>query len=117
MPVIHVHAAPQRNQNSARGRSSGLTAFFVGPSIFPWNGVLTKLKKYRWPIHAMPAITWAQRKKSCRNVFKSFGIASPHLKLVGLYEGSMDKEFEGRVAIVTGASGGIGRATAELFEE
>jgi NAD(P)-dependent dehydrogenase (short-subunit alcohol dehydrogenase family) len=29
----------------------------------------------------------------------------------------MEREFEGRVAIVTGASGGIGAATADLFEE
>src|SRR5258708_7338739 len=29
----------------------------------------------------------------------------------------MQQEFEGRVAVVTGASSGIGRATAELLEE
>src|SRR5438552_16020662 len=54
-PVIHVHAAPQRNQKSARGSSSGLTTFLVGPSIFPWKGPLTQLKKYRCPIQVIPA--------------------------------------------------------------
>jgi NAD(P)-dependent dehydrogenase (short-subunit alcohol dehydrogenase family) len=30
-------------------------------------------------------------------------------------EASMNRDFEGRVALVTGASGGIGRATAQMF--
>jgi len=43
--VIQVHAAPQRNQKSARGISSGTTFCFVGPSSFAAIWAFTKLKK------------------------------------------------------------------------
>ena len=57
MPVIQVQAAPQRNQKSARGISSGTTSFLVGPSSLPAKGPLTKLKNQRCPIHITPATT------------------------------------------------------------
>jgi hypothetical protein len=43
--VTHVYAAPQRNQYSVRGISSGMTFFFVSASIVGANAELTKLKK------------------------------------------------------------------------
>ena len=43
--MIQVQAAPQRNQKSARGISSGTTFCFVGPSSFAAIGAFTKLKK------------------------------------------------------------------------
>src|SRR5205085_294759 len=58
---IHVNAAPQRNQKSARGISSGTTFFFVSASIVGTNAELTQLKKYRRPIQRIPKNTWSQR--------------------------------------------------------
>src|SRR5260370_36420279 len=65
-PVTQVQAAPQRNHQSARGSSSGFTFFFVSPSIVPWKGPLTKLKKYSMPIQTIPARMWIQRNKALR---------------------------------------------------
>ena len=44
-PVNHVHAAPQRNQYSARGISSGITFFLVSPSKVATKEPLIKLLK------------------------------------------------------------------------
>ncbi len=63
-PVTQVQAAPHRNQNRARGRSSGITVFLVPPSSFPSNWPFTKLKKYRCPIHRIPAKTCIHRNKA-----------------------------------------------------
>ena len=65
-PVTQVQAAPQRNQKSARGSSSGFTFFLVSPSCVPWKGMFTKLKKYSMPIQTMPASTWIQRERALR---------------------------------------------------
>src|SRR5262249_29888678 len=65
-PITHVQAAPQRNQKSARGRSCGTTVFLPGPSSVPSKAPLTKLKKYRSPIHKIPATTWIQRNNASR---------------------------------------------------
>src|SRR3954466_8947474 len=62
MPLIHVYAAPQRNQYSARGISCGTTAFLEAASYVLATCALTKLKNQRWPIHITPASTWIQRK-------------------------------------------------------
>ncbi len=69
--MSQVQAAPQRNHQSARGSSSGFTFFLVSPSCVPWNGPLTKLKKYSIPIQTMPASTWIQRERALR-ISKSF---------------------------------------------
>jgi hypothetical protein len=60
-PMRSVITAPHRNHHSARGSSCGFTTFFVSLSSFPWSGTLTKLKKYRCPIHVMPARMCSQR--------------------------------------------------------
>ena len=69
--MIHVHAAPQRKAQRARGISSGTTFFFVSASIVGTKFELTKLKNQRWPIHRMPAKTWAQRKRDSRRLLPS----------------------------------------------
>jgi hypothetical protein len=43
-----------------------LTFGFSSLSSPPWNGVLTKLKKYRCPIQVMPARMWNHRKMAWR---------------------------------------------------
>src|SRR3989338_9907057 len=62
MPETQVQAAPQRNQYRARGISSGTTFLLESASYVLATWLLTKLKKYRWPIHAIPATAWIQRK-------------------------------------------------------
>src|SRR6187401_1778847 len=71
MPNRNVHIAPQRKKKRARRTSGGLTVGFSSLASPPWKGVLTKLKKYRWPIQVMPARMWNQRKIACRAVSMS----------------------------------------------
>src|SRR5215470_13816928 len=65
-PVTQVQAAPQRNQNRARGISSGTTFFLVSPSMVAAKGPLTQLKKYSIPIQTIPATMCSQRNSAFR---------------------------------------------------
>ena len=49
-----VDIAPQRNQNSAVGAITLLTAGFCSSGIFGIDGVCTKLKYHSRPIHITP---------------------------------------------------------------
>src|SRR5688572_7056428 len=54
--------APQRNQNSAVGAITLLTAGFCSSGILGIDGVCTKLKYHSRPIHITPEATCSQRK-------------------------------------------------------
>ena len=56
-----VAIAPQRNQNSAVGAITLLTAGFCSSGIFGIDGVCTKLKYQSRPIHITPESTCSQR--------------------------------------------------------
>src|SRR5262245_20365827 len=56
-----VAIAPQRNQNSAVGAITLLTAGFCSSGILGIDGVCTKLKYHSRPIHITPDITCSQR--------------------------------------------------------
>ena len=60
-PVTMVDSAAQRNQNSAAGAITLLTAGFWSSGIFGIDGVCTKLKYHRRPIHITPDSTCSQR--------------------------------------------------------
>src|SRR6478672_4249882 len=59
-----VDIAPQRNQKSAVGAMTLLTAGFCSSGIFGIEGVCTKLKYQSRPIHITPESTCSQRKKN-----------------------------------------------------
>src|SRR5258706_13395092 len=63
-PVTMVDIAPQRNQNSAVGAITLLTAGFCSSGIFGIDGVCTKLKYQSRPIHITPDSTCSQRTKN-----------------------------------------------------
>src|SRR6267142_3311279 len=63
-PVTTVEAAAQRNQNSAVGAITLLTAGFCSSGIFGIDGVCTKLKYQSRPIHMTPDRTCSQRTKN-----------------------------------------------------
>src|ERR1700741_4497110 len=56
-----VDIAPQRNQNSAFGAITLLTAGFCSSGIFGIDGICTKLKYQSRPIHITPEMTCSQR--------------------------------------------------------
>ena len=62
-PVTTVVSAAQRNQNSAAGAMTLPIAGFCSSGILGMEGICTKLKYQRSPIHITPAITCSQRKK------------------------------------------------------
>src|SRR4051794_7647244 len=78
-PNRNVHIAPQRKKYRARRTSGGFTSGFSSLGRPPWHGVLTKLKKYRWPIPVMPAMMWNQRKIAWRVVERSGNMAQAPL--------------------------------------
>src|SRR5690348_2982833 len=61
-PVTMVAMAPQRNQKRAVGAMNLVIAGFCSSGILGIDGVCTKLKYQRWPIHMMPLRTCSQRK-------------------------------------------------------
>src|SRR6185503_8514660 len=60
-PSTIVAMADQRNQKSAVGAITLLTAGFCSSGIFGIEGVCTKLKYQSRPIHITPAVTCSQR--------------------------------------------------------
>src|SRR5260221_7523226 len=60
-PVTTVASAAQRNQNSARGAITLLTAGFCSSGICGIDGVCTKLKYQSRPIHITPEPMWNHR--------------------------------------------------------
>jgi hypothetical protein len=61
--VITVDSAAQRNQNSASGAITLLTAGFCSSGIFGIEGVWTKLKYHSSPIHITPDRMCSHRMK------------------------------------------------------
>src|SRR5882762_933264 len=61
MPRMIVAIAAQRNQKSAIGAITLLTAGFSASGIFGIEGVCTKLKYQSRPIHITPAVICSQR--------------------------------------------------------
>src|SRR6185369_3696849 len=58
--------------------SSGTTFFFESASYVGATCELTKLKKYRCPIHITPATTWIQRNSDCRTSMTPLHPTRPH---------------------------------------
>ena len=71
-----VASAAQRNQNSARGAITLLTAGFCSSGICGIDGVCTKLKYQSRPIHITPDRTCSQRMKNAHHAWSNF-IAPP----------------------------------------
>src|SRR5687767_1271851 len=71
-----------------------------------------------------PATTCAQRRRSCNRLLISGGIVLSSIvdvwdslrRIIGALRRDM-AEFDDRVAVVTGASSGIGKRTAEILAE
>src|SRR5579863_6402967 len=76
-PVTIVAIAPQRNQNSAVGAMNLVTAGFCSSGILGIDGVCTKLKYQRCPIHMMPLKTCSQRKNIAHHSYDTNSMVSP----------------------------------------
>ena len=76
-----VAIAAQRNQNSAEGAITLLMAGFCSSGIFGIDGVCTKLKYQRSPIHITPAVTCSQRNANCHQLCSATGTQVPVMAL------------------------------------
>src|SRR5260221_1565490 len=76
-PVTIVAMAPQRNQNSAVGAMNLVIAGFCSSGILGIDGVCTKLKYQRCPIHMMPLMTCSQRKAIVHQAKLTNSMVSP----------------------------------------
>src|SRR3979490_2884667 len=76
-----VAMAAQRNQKTAVGAMTLLTAGFCSSGILGIEGVWTKLKYQSRPIHITPERTCSQRKKNahqaCCGTGTQFPVSSP----------------------------------------
>src|SRR5690349_8554968 len=72
-----VAIAAQRNQNSAAGAITLVIAGFSGSGIFGMDGVCTKLKYQRRPIHITPDMTCSQRMAKSHQACSPIGTRAP----------------------------------------
>src|SRR3954468_4643610 len=76
-PRIIVAIAAQRNQKSAAGAITLVIAGFSASGIFGMDGVCTKLKYHRRPIHITPLATCSQRMAKNNQACSLTGMRAP----------------------------------------